>query len=128
MEFCTNLLSQEKKELPDGMTRYTLPTETQWEYFRGDAAWEDAVIKRAKPEEVGSSGKANKYGLYDVLGNVWELCVGDINHRERVARGGGWDNKRNSEGVPGILFAASRGELVTDDRTGFRVVLVPGSK
>jgi len=124
MEFCTNLFNQEKNKLPDGMTRYTLPTETQWEHFVGDAKWGDAVIKRQKPEEVGSTQKPNSFGLHDVRGNVWEMCVGDVHHLPRVVRGGGFDTLINE----GLAPSKPRDELAADAFTGFRIVLVPEPK
>lgn len=65
---------------------YRLPTEEEWEYAarNGEQAdlypwgseWKDglAVLKDATPSAVGShvEGK-NKWGVYDLIGNVWEL-------------------------------------------------------
>ncbi len=59
---------------------YRLPTEFEWEYAaRGgnkeDIAWkeifETAVLSGQTTAAVGSK-KPNAYGLYDMLGNVWE--------------------------------------------------------
>lgn len=59
---------------------YRLPTEFEWEYAaRGgnkeDIAWkeifETAVLSGQTTTAVGSK-KPNAYGLYDMLGNVWE--------------------------------------------------------
>jgi serine/threonine-protein kinase len=65
---------------------YRLPTEEEWEYAarNGEQAdlypwgsqWKEgvAVLKDATPSAVGShvEGK-NKWGVYDLIGNVWEL-------------------------------------------------------
>ena len=129
--FCAKLQERDAREstkLPPGMTRYALPTETQWEYFVGDASKDDAVIssKKREPEIVGTR-KPNKFGLYDVRGNVWELCVRNVNGVRRgvVARGSGWDSRTTNEV---LALGNLKTDAEVDDATGFRVVLVPGPK
>ena len=59
---------------------YRLPTEFEWEYAaragaQDDISWSEinklAVIAADSPKPIGSKS-ANAWGLYDMLGNVWE--------------------------------------------------------
>lgn len=95
---------------------YRLPTEAEWEYLaRGgenytyagsdtvdDVAWYTSNIKDTGTREVKTK-QANAYGLYDMSGNVWELCwdlrgsinsttdsAGSASGSYRVRRGGSW--------------------------------------
>jgi len=123
----------------------TLPTEAQWEYacragtaagWYGDVdaiAWHDGN-SGGETHPVGRK-RPNAWGLYDMLGNVWEWCA-DNWHEDytgaptdgiawqgtdpsRVVRGGSW---RSS---PWYCRSASRNEGTPDHRyyfLGFRVV------
>ena len=103
-------------QLGDGW-RYRLPSEAEWEYAAraGDAgkqpddigavAWYlDNADKKTHP--VGQK-VPNRFGVYDMLGNVFEWCQdwygahyyansvvkdppGPAGGKDRVARGGGW--------------------------------------
>ena len=64
----------------DKNNRYRLPTEFEWEYAarggaKDDISWKDiqacAVLGGETPRTVGTK-KPNAWGLYDMLGNVWE--------------------------------------------------------
>jgi formylglycine-generating enzyme required for sulfatase activity len=98
-EFCRKLTSLDGQAavMPTGCS-YLLPTATQWEYFLGDAKFEDAVTSRTSlregPAAVGSLAP-NQYGLHDVLGNVWEFCGDEASASgERTLKGGAYNNRK----------------------------------
>jgi len=159
VEFCNELSRQTGLEPAYGIaggqvTRklntngYRLPTEAQWEYAcragttddrygeLDDIAWYD---ENSGGESHGVGQKqATGFGLYDMLGNVWEWCndwyggypkkpvtdpAGAEQGFRRVDRGGSWSNGA------GFVRAADRGRDAPDDRSdglGFRLVLPPG--
>lgn len=86
---------------------FRLPTEAEWEYAckagttgarygdLDDIAWYKAN-SAGSTQEVGTKA-ANAWGLYDMLGNVWEWCT-DIYDESvygayRIIRGGGWSDE-----------------------------------
>jgi len=137
MEFCRKLTVRERAagRLSSDL-EYTLPTEAQWEYacragtdtaysFGPDGRqlyrfgnfadrnvsfdWRDASQDDGVGETTAPVGKyqANKWGLHDMHGNVWEWCfdwyadtlpggsvvdpTGPPSDTNRVYRGGSWD-------------------------------------
>ena len=127
--------------LPDGW-RADLPDEREWEHAsRGgqpvewDYWWEGkADPERANYDDTGIGDTsvvgcfpANGYGLFDMLGNVWEWTVtpDDFEHEKkkyetRVVRGGSWIFSAD------FLRCAYRFGPHPDSRSsylGFRVVL-----
>jgi formylglycine-generating enzyme required for sulfatase activity len=102
--------------LPAGYA-YTLPTEAQWEYAcragtTTDHAEElDAVAwydkNSGNTTHAVATKQANRWGLHDLHGNVWEWCadwyadqlpggsvrnpVGATSGSSRVFRGGSWN-------------------------------------
>jgi len=132
---------------------YRLPTEAEWEYATragtstrfsfgddsaslGDYAWYSA--NSAAITHPAGQKLANPWGLYDVYGNVWELCSdwigaypggsvtdpqGPASGSTKVVRGGSWfwgDARCRS---------ANRMSVPPDGRytaLGFRIVLATG--
>ncbi|MDB6122855.1 MAG: hypothetical protein JWQ71_1848 [Pedosphaera sp.] len=128
MDFCRKLTDSEKAALTLGQV-YILPTVKQWDFYLADARFDDAVMSRTalrkSPMAVGGAGVANKFGLYDVLGNVWEWCLDETAPDERVLKGGAYKTlkklyfKPMAETTPMLLPPNAK-----SDDTGFRCVLV----
>lgn len=111
---------------------YRLPTDAEWEYSCranmkavqygevGEIAWYSGNSKEST-QDVGLKA-ANPFGLYDMLGNVWEWCWDlydpEVYGSYRVFRGGGW-----ADGPRGCLASNRRRSHPTYaiDDLGFRV-------
>lgn len=129
---------------------FALPTEAQWEYAaRGgkdanyefiyagsnvvtDVAWIDTISNKCS--EIGKK-TPNALGLYDMSGNVWEMCSnwyydyssvcdtitpGDAYTGHKVFRGGSWNTNAQSARVTARY---KQGIHYRDYNTGFRLVL-----
>ncbi len=98
MDFCRKLTALETQAgtTPAGGL-YTLPTQKQWDDLLADARFDDAVTSRSaflsSTAEVGSTHAPNKYGLFDVLGNVWEWCQDGATPQEKVLKGGAFTSR-----------------------------------
>lgn len=136
----------------DGKYTYRLPSEAEWEYacragtttafaFGDSLSTEQANLggyHGDKTTPVGSF-QPNRFGLYDMHGNVWEWCEDLYHHsyigapidggvwssmqarNERVLRGGSWTLNDD------LLRSASRGRYVSTHRSsedGFRLAAV----
>ena len=149
-KFLIRLREQLETKHPEGQWQFRLPTEAEWEYAcragtttrfhngdgdsgLGDIAW----YKGNSGDTTHPVGlKApNAWGLYDMLGNVWEFCedfydeytivaatdpTGPAAGSHRVARGGCWNCSAFDCQV------AARGGIHPEgayDDLGFRAVL-----
>lgn len=100
--FCKKLTDMERAKLPAGTT-YSLPTEKQWEEFVAGQKFEDLTAQpagRDQPSVVGSSGPPNKYGLFDVLGNVWEWSLDGGTGADKLLKGGAFDGTNYDLAMP----------------------------
>lgn len=158
VEFCDRLSRYTERQ-------YQLPSEAQWEYacrggtvtsfhfgetistevanYDGNNAYGDGHkgIYRRGTTPVGSFGVANRFGLYDLHGTVWEWCAdhwhqgyesaptdgstwtdGEASRTaSRILRGGSWDNS------PRLCRSACRNNnlaVIRDHTFGFRIVCV----
>ncbi len=134
--------------LPPGYV-YRLPTEAEWEYacragttnrysfgdrteLLSDYAWWGGGPEAGHPHPVGQK-KPNRWGLYDMHGNVFEYClefyapypggVPDSNTNVHIIRGGAFYCPDY------VLRSACRTHTMAIDQgsnlTGFRVALAP---
>jgi formylglycine-generating enzyme required for sulfatase activity len=138
---------------------YRLPTEAEWEYAcrAGDSArssfennpealrqiaWFDGN-SQTKPHPVGQR-RPNAWGLYDMVGNVWEWCNdfygvkyykqspaenphGPEQGEKRVLRGGAWSSSAANccASVRNCDEAGVTDVCLTMDSNGFRCVRRP---
>ena len=117
--------------------RYRLPTEAEWEYAAragttdkyagasalGDVAWYGDNSGR-KTHPVGQK-RPNAWGLYDMLGNVWEWCqdwYGDYSSSSV-------ENPAGPSSGPGrVLRGGSLYQSASTTRVSIRDGIVPGGR
>lgn len=141
MTFCARLTKREYAlgQLKPGY-RFSLPTVLQWEYACDGAqvaagelglrriAWFNENAAHNEPQEVGLK-HANRFGLYDMLGNVWEWCSGSTDQRssdtvassDRPMKGGSYNSPASLTTCGQLRNETAYG--LSDD-IGFRIVLI----
>ncbi len=120
-----------------GGARFRLPTEAEWEYACkagsdgqrygeiGEIAWyKDNAEGATHPVRMK---KPNRWGLYDMLGNVWEWC-GDWYDEKAYAAGPAANPKGPASGTHRVGRGGSWYVTAPKVRASFRLGLVPGSK
>ena len=136
--FCQKLKDKTKKH-------YRLPSEAEWEYacragtttsfYFGETIATDQAnydgnytfgkgkkgVYRKKTTPVGSF-PANKFGLYDLHGNVWEWCEDrwHENYENAPKEGSSW-NENDSQSTLRILRGGSWNYLPKNCRSAYRV-------
>ena len=148
-EFCRKLGETETEQWGQPVT-YVLPSEAQWEYacragtstpfYCGQAMRGDLARYAGDRRAIGqdnvltmrvSQFAANRWGLFDMAGNVWEWCRdtfhaeggGTIAPNQKVRRGGSYFSQAFQLESS---FRERLGKLSARPDVGFRVVHIPG--
>lgn len=129
------VISADNEEITFNKTAngFRLPTEAEWEYAckAGKTAIRHGDLNKiawykensADTSHIVGQKEPNSWGLYDMLGNVWEWCS-DIYDKTvygsyRVFRGGGWADQERS--VMATTRRRSRPLKFKIDDLGFRI-------
>jgi len=136
VEFC-NRLSQ---HFSNPKMIFRLPSEAEWEYacragtetpyHFGETVTEELAnfSGRNTPNEttpVGQYGVANRFGLYDMHGNVWEWCADHCHdsYEEAPTDGSAWVTE--NEGTKRLMRGGSWYDSPGDCRSAYRNYDVP---
>jgi formylglycine-generating enzyme len=102
LEPCYTMHSEDEVEYHSSANGYRLPTEAEWQFacVAGTVAQKEldsiAWYRANSAQSVHPVGQKqpNAWGLYDMIGNVWEWCWDvfdpEVYGSYRVFRGGGW--------------------------------------
>jgi Sulfatase-modifying factor enzyme 1/TIR domain len=108
-----------------GKVQGVYPWGTKWPPPNGAGNYAPSLkVDDYKNTSPAGSFEANRYGIHDLGGNVWEWCQDwyDAERKYRVLRGASW-----SDYYPGALLSSSRNDSAPEGRVGyygFRCVLV----
>ena len=110
---------------------YRLPTVAEWKYaakggedfkYAGSNNIDEVAWYKENSNfithEVGKK-KANGYGLFEMSGNVWELCWDSDDSSCRYFCGGSWYNNANGSEVDNWSYSNAENQSY---RIGFRIV------
>jgi formylglycine-generating enzyme required for sulfatase activity len=106
----------------DGVHTYRLPSEQEWAAAAGDI--EGAVYGWCNVNSTQPVKKLKaKNGLYDMVGNVWELTSSRWSspYPDLVVRCGDWSGKDSCR----ASYRGSRRPVDRDGRVGFRLLRQP---
>jgi formylglycine-generating enzyme len=150
--FLATLQKKIAKQYPELSAKFKLPSEAQWEYAtRGGKRWNNPQLAYAGSQNIkdvawyGDNSnnqtmpvglkQANRLGLHDMSGNVWEWCEDWYdNDPKKIPKNGSPQSKKGTFRVlrGGCYFfqaencrVAFRGNYDPDDRNfiiGFRLV------
>jgi formylglycine-generating enzyme required for sulfatase activity len=135
LENCYTIESKDDAFFDKSKNGFRLPTEAEWEFAcksgtnnirygnLHDIAWfKENADKR--PHDVGLK-RPNDWGVYDMLGNVWEWCSDIYDEavygRYRIFRGGGWNDEERS--VMATTRRRSHPASFKIDDLGFRIAI-----
>ena len=133
-------------------TEYRLPSEAEWEYaaragtttayafgseispaivnYDGNypAGNQPKGLYREAPIAVGSLGRANAWGLFDMHGNVWEWCADNWHDSYKGAPADGRVWREGGEAADRVVRGASWGSDAVHCRSADRSGNAPGSR
>jgi hypothetical protein len=124
-------INSDKISCNQNVAGYRLPFEIEWEYALGysrediqenldSLAWYNNNSGNIT-HEVGKKNE-NNFGIYDLLGNVWEWCFDSKdNSKLRVLRGGSFADYRVQFITQG--FRKEKNENSKSKDVGFRIIL-----
>lgn len=108
----------------DGRIRDVYPWGKEWPPPKNVGNY-DAELRRDAFDYTSPVGSfpANKHGLYDLGGNVWEWCADSYDGQQshRVLRGASWHSAKPHQLLSSARLVNSPGHRV--DIVGFRIVL-----
>jgi len=120
-----------------GGSVFRLPTEAEWEYAcragtraatyapLDDAAWYSANSGRT---HAVKKKLANKWGLHDMLGNVWEWCSDWHDRQYYSSSAAQQDPSGPATGEGRVIRGGSWGSGARNVRAAFRFAREPGSR